>query len=96
MSAVQRTLKSLFTSKDNETQDIIKWLSAISFLVAIGLTIWQVIVLKKDFDIMVYTAAVGILMGSTTAALRFKTPADPAADNTPTTLVYDSKKPDAA
>lgn len=79
MSATKRVLKSLFTDRDNESQDMTKWLAAIAFLVAMGLTVFQVIVRNKEFDIILYSTGVAGLMGILAAALRWKDPVTPIA-----------------
>lgn len=79
MSATKRVLKSLFTDRDNESQDMTKWLAAISFLVAMGLTVFQVVIRNKEFDIILYSTGVAGLMGILAAALRWKDPVTPIA-----------------
>lgn len=89
MLAAQRVVKSLFTSKDNESQDIIKWLATLGFMVAIFLTVWEVMYAKKAFDIILYNTALSGMLVAVAGALRIKLPTDPDSTNSPTTLISD-------
>lgn len=79
MSATKRILKSLMTDRDNETQDVVKWIGVIGFLVGMGLQIYVVVVKEQTFDLTTYGLGMVGLLGGLAGAMRWKDPVTPAA-----------------
>jgi len=54
MKVVKKIIKEWFTETDNETADVTKVLAAIAIITGIGLAIFSVVVLGKEFNYQDY------------------------------------------
>lgn len=83
MNTSSKVLKDLFTGKDNETQDLMKWLAALAFLIALVLTCFGVFFKNVTFDIVNYGIGISGLLVALAGGLHIKRSTEPDADNTP-------------
>lgn len=77
MANTNNPITQLFTGKDNETQDIARWLAAAAFLVALGLQIYDVVGLKHQFDLQQFGTGIGFLFTGFGAAVKLKENSEP-------------------
>lgn len=70
-------LRHLLTGQDNETHDLAHWIAVVSFLVAIGLTVYAVVVKAQPFDLQAYGLGMGALMVAFGGALKLKEKVEP-------------------
>lgn len=78
-------MRQMLTGKDNVSANIIKVLAFLSVIVALGLTIFDVVKHGKPFDIQSYGIGMGSLFGLVGAALGLSAHTEPEADIQTTT-----------
>lgn len=74
-------ISQLLTGKDNETHNLLKWVTAIAFLVGLGLEVARFII-THTFDLANFSQAVATLTVSSGVAVRVQAPAEPSSSNT--------------
>ena len=74
---IRQTLVKLGSGVDNTTPDIVRWLSGIVVLVALGLTIYVVVCKDQEFDIQNFGIGIGAIFAAVGAALKLKETTEP-------------------
>ncbi len=76
MSTAKKVIKEWFTETDNETADVTKVLAAVSVMTGIGLAVFSVVVLGKEFNYQDYGLGTAALFGGIGVALGLKKDSD--------------------
>jgi hypothetical protein len=72
-------IKQLLTGKDNQTHDVIRWLAVLAIVVALGLQIHVVAILKTQaFDMQAFGIGLGAVFTAVGAALKLKEGSEPS------------------
>ncbi len=74
---MSKLLKQLFTGKDNETQDLVRWLAALSFVVALGLDVYVVAWKNQQYDMQQFGVGLAAIFAAVGAALKLKESTEP-------------------
>ena len=82
MKALIKILKDVSTGIDGESYDVIRLLSILVVLVALGLTIYTVVYKQTNFDIQSYGIGIGSIFAAIGAALKLKESTEPSATET--------------
>jgi hypothetical protein len=73
----------MFTGADNETQDLGRWLSALSFASGIFYEGWDVIINAAAFSMQDFGVGMGALAAGAGAMLKLKENTEPKVKDTP-------------
>jgi hypothetical protein len=73
-------LQSVFTGKDNATQDVVKWMAMAAFVIGMSLQVYQVVIKGSLFDLQNYSIGVGTLLVTLGAALKIKETTEPTPE----------------
>lgn len=76
---MKQTLVQLFTGKDNYTHDLVRWLGALTVLVALGLTIYVVVWRRQCFDLQQFGIGMGAVFAALGTALKLKETTEPSS-----------------
>lgn len=74
---MKAVLKQLLTGVDGETQDIARWLGAISVLTFLGLTIYVVVVQHGEWKMGEFGIGLGAVFAATGAFIKLKQDSEP-------------------
>jgi len=74
---MRKMIKDSLTGVDGESFDIVRVLSALVILVALGLTIYVVVYKDTPFDIQSYGIGIGTIFAALGAALKLKENTEP-------------------
>lgn len=72
----KNAFKQLFTGKDNQTQDLVRWLGALAFVVGLGLQVYAVIAVKA-FSLVEFGSGVGFMLGGLGVSIKVKETTEP-------------------
>jgi hypothetical protein len=67
-----KILRQILTGKDNETHEVIRWLTVLSVILGHALLIYDVVYRGKPFNLQEYGVGVGALFVAAGVALRLK------------------------
>jgi hypothetical protein len=70
-------LKQMMTGIDGETHDIARWLGALSVLVFLGLTVYEVVVQHHEWKMADFGLGLGAVFTATGAFIRLKETSEP-------------------
>jgi uncharacterized membrane protein len=70
-------LTQLLTGIDNKTHDVIRWLAIITFVTALSLTIYIVVIKDNPFNIQDFCIALSSLFVAVGGALKLKETTEP-------------------
>ena len=69
-------INQCLTGKDNQTHDVVRWLTVLAVLTGIGLQIHHS-VQTGEFDLQQYGAGIGILLAASGVTLKLKESTEP-------------------
>lgn len=70
-------IRQLLTGKDNQTQDLARWLAVASFAVGLGLSIYDTVCRGHPFSLQEFGLGVGALFVGVGAAIKLKEGSEP-------------------
>jgi len=73
---VGNILKQILTGKDNQTHDVIRWLTVLAFLVGIILEIYHAVI-GGDFNLEQYGIGMGSMLAASSIGIRIKASTEP-------------------
>ncbi len=82
---MKTAVMTMFKGKDNLTYDAIRVLAVAAVVVALGLTVYTVVMKDAAFDLQAYGIGLGVLFASVGAALKLKESTEPGDSITSTT-----------
>jgi uncharacterized membrane protein len=81
-STIKDVFRQLGTGIDNKTHDVIRWLAIITFVTALSLTIYIVVIKDSPFNIQDFCIALSSLFVAVGGALKLKETTEPGLKTT--------------